>query len=332
MDSTHNCQDHQKPGSFEEGRYVIVYDGGVPVNSDVSRHSAQIGTLARGTRVEVLQIADQVEDGRVRGFIESPAGWISLGYGEACCFATLVERAVDRGLSKEAVEPQDEKEARDINAQEILRFFQVAASLAKIQAAASAGAQVQVAAAAGPQVCEHRRDTAREHYFDTLQMTGGWVTPRTETSSLGCSAAGVGAPDAAARCGRGGACCDSEGAETAEAERRAARLAKATELRQALDALRARDAANRRRRSEEVQPTGARGQKAAAGTERPGEGTPGTPGACRAEAAVVPLEESVGANNFEDPVLNDAKRKLASTIQALREVVLHPRAKDVAAA
>lgn len=345
-DSEHKGQDHKKTSSFEEGLYEIVYDGGVPVNSDVSRNSAQIGNLERGTRVEVLQVADQMEDGRVRGFIESPAGWISLGYGEACCFATLVERAVDRSLSEEAA-PQDAKVERDVSAQEILGFFQVAASLAKIQAAASAGAQVQVAAGAGAQVCEHRRDAARKNYFDTLQMTVGWATPRTDYS--GCSVAEAGALDAAAGCGRGGA---GEGADTAEAERRAARLAKATELRQALDTLRAKDAADRRRRSEEARPTGAatarvsptvrvspfRDQKAAAGTERPGEGKPGKPGACRAEAALVTLDESGGEtargeNCSEDPLLDEAKRKLASTIQTLREVVhLRPGAKEVAAA
>jgi hypothetical protein len=59
------------------GSYVVVWDG-VPVQSDLSRHSRVLKTLGRGDRVSVVEVANQQEDGRVRARIASPAGWISL--------------------------------------------------------------------------------------------------------------------------------------------------------------------------------------------------------------------------------------------------------------
>jgi hypothetical protein len=62
----------QKPGE-----YLINFDG-VPVRSGISRQSTQVDKLAKGKRVWVAQIADQLEEDRIFGRIESPAGWIAL--------------------------------------------------------------------------------------------------------------------------------------------------------------------------------------------------------------------------------------------------------------
>jgi hypothetical protein len=74
----------------EVGRYTILC--GVPVCRSVSRQSPQVGELARDACVEVVEIAEHLEEGRVRGRISSPAGWISLRHCETqTCYATLVQ-------------------------------------------------------------------------------------------------------------------------------------------------------------------------------------------------------------------------------------------------
>jgi hypothetical protein len=60
------------------GEYLIVIQEGVPVSSEVALSSNSVGHVFKGSSVAVLEIADKLEDGRVRGRIESPAGWISL--------------------------------------------------------------------------------------------------------------------------------------------------------------------------------------------------------------------------------------------------------------
>lgn len=62
------------------GRYVIIHEGTL-VRSTISMIGSDeemLGTLKEGTVVEVVEVRTVVAEGRVRGRITEPAGWISL--------------------------------------------------------------------------------------------------------------------------------------------------------------------------------------------------------------------------------------------------------------
>lgn len=64
------------------GFYFVTQDG-LLVNEEISRGSYQVAALAKDTQVQVMEISDVVDEGRIRARIRSPAGWISLRKGNA---------------------------------------------------------------------------------------------------------------------------------------------------------------------------------------------------------------------------------------------------------
>jgi len=66
----------------QPGEYTVTYKKDLTVNEGLARDSAKVGSLPLGTSFEVLDIADELQDGRVRARIRDPAGFITMRYGE----------------------------------------------------------------------------------------------------------------------------------------------------------------------------------------------------------------------------------------------------------
>jgi len=77
------------------GQFSILYDK-LPVTVDIDRESREISQLVVGTIVEVVEIAPEAIDQRIRARLLAPAGWISLRTCQAdqpcqTIFAALVD-------------------------------------------------------------------------------------------------------------------------------------------------------------------------------------------------------------------------------------------------
>lgn len=76
------------------GKYRVIDE--CAVGSGMRLHTADIGELEPGAEVSVLEVAVCAEDRRVRGRIESPAGWISLlDMDDGCWWVWPLEPAAD---------------------------------------------------------------------------------------------------------------------------------------------------------------------------------------------------------------------------------------------
>eukprot|EP00928_Gymnodinium_smaydae_P047037 TRINITY_DN31378_c0_g1_i1.p1 TRINITY_DN31378_c0_g1~~TRINITY_DN31378_c0_g1_i1.p1 ORF type:complete len:327 (+),score=80.73 TRINITY_DN31378_c0_g1_i1:85-1065(+) len=73
------------------GSYVVVRDD-LPVTQELDRGSAELQRLPAGTPLEVLEVAGDLDDGRVRARVAEPSGWISMRSG-----STLFVRAEGAG-------------------------------------------------------------------------------------------------------------------------------------------------------------------------------------------------------------------------------------------
>jgi len=62
------------------GEHIVDYDG-LPVNKEFSRNSDVVQTLAQRAKINVLEIGETKDEGRVRARIQDPAGWISYRNG-----------------------------------------------------------------------------------------------------------------------------------------------------------------------------------------------------------------------------------------------------------
>ncbi|CAK0855796.1 unnamed protein product [Prorocentrum cordatum] len=60
------------------GMYRVVHQRGIRVSAEFARDSKALARLPPGAAVNVLEVAADRAQGRVRGRIESPAGWISI--------------------------------------------------------------------------------------------------------------------------------------------------------------------------------------------------------------------------------------------------------------
>lgn len=67
--------------SSSPGRYVIMRDD-VPVNEEFSRQSPKLTTLSKGIVVDIVEVPLRDDNGRIRGRLAEPAGWISLRFGK----------------------------------------------------------------------------------------------------------------------------------------------------------------------------------------------------------------------------------------------------------
>jgi hypothetical protein len=78
-----------RPPSATPGRYLIIHDQ-LPVNALWSRKSDTVAKLEKDTCVDVEEVSQERDGGRVRARLVEPAGWISLNLKDKV-FATKVE-------------------------------------------------------------------------------------------------------------------------------------------------------------------------------------------------------------------------------------------------
>lgn len=83
------CLQLLREQAFSPGEYEVIYDQ-LPVNEELSRSSHEVKKLPEGTHIRVVEV-DKV-DGRIRGRIETPSGWISLGTSDGEPFAKAVKQ------------------------------------------------------------------------------------------------------------------------------------------------------------------------------------------------------------------------------------------------
>jgi len=86
------------------GKYIVEIDG-LRVNKEFSRFSDMVQTLARGTKIKILEISDKEEKGRVRARIQDPAGWISYRNGSNYFVKKVQEATNDFPIAEEQHPP-----------------------------------------------------------------------------------------------------------------------------------------------------------------------------------------------------------------------------------
>jgi len=64
------------------GAFTVIAEGGLLVREGLPLSTAEVATLPCGTRIDVLEVAPEMIDGRVRARILQPAGAVSLRAGE----------------------------------------------------------------------------------------------------------------------------------------------------------------------------------------------------------------------------------------------------------
>jgi len=86
------------------GKHTVEIDG-LRVNKEFSRFSDMVQTLARGTKIKILEISDKEEKGRVRARIQDPAGWISYRNGSNYFVKKVQEATNDFPIAEEQHPP-----------------------------------------------------------------------------------------------------------------------------------------------------------------------------------------------------------------------------------
>jgi len=74
----HLCEPEAHPTEDSTGPHEVLFEDGLPVSELHDRDSREVARLAVGARVEVLEIDPVRQEGRVRGRIKEPPGYITM--------------------------------------------------------------------------------------------------------------------------------------------------------------------------------------------------------------------------------------------------------------